>query len=109
MSFTTDPDALGRLVAARPIQTLAQMLAEKGMARASGLWGSSLAAVIAGVQRELNRPIILICGHLDEADDLADDVELFAGRRPDVVPALELSGSLGRMSEEQVSNRLLLV
>ncbi|CAA9376777.1 MAG: Transcription-repair coupling factor, partial [uncultured Phycisphaerae bacterium] len=58
---------------------------------------------------ELKRPILLVCGHLDEADDLADDVELFTGTRPDGVPALELGGGLGRMSEEQVSNRLQLL
>jgi transcription-repair coupling factor (superfamily II helicase) len=53
--------------------------------------------------------MLLVCGHLDEADDLADDVELFLGRRPEVLQALELAGSLGRVSEEQVSNRLRLV
>src|SRR5688500_6305845 len=57
----------------------------------------------------MNRLVMLICGHLDEADDLADDLELFAGRRPDVLPALELGGSLGHQSEEQVSNRLQLL
>ena len=35
--------------------------------------------------------------------------ELFSARRPEVFPALELAGSLGRVSEEQVSNRLRLI
>ena len=100
---------VGRLVAARPLQQLAQTFAQTRAATASGLWGSSVAAVIAALEKELHRPIVLICGHLDEADDLADDVELFVGRRPDVLPALELGGSLGRLSEEQVSNRLQLI
>ena len=52
---------------------------------------------------------MVLCGHLDEADDLADDIELFAGRRPDVLPALELGGGLGHLSEEQVANRLSLI
>src|SRR6185369_9816268 len=103
------PDALGRLVAARPLKELAQTLAQNGAATASGLWGSSIAAVIATIDKELHRPVVLVCGHLDEADDLADDIELFLGRRPDVLPALELGGSLGQLSEEQVSNRLRLV
>ena len=76
---------------------------------ASGLWGSSVAAVVGAVRRELRRPVLLVCGHLDEADDLADDVELFSGARPDVLPALELTGGLGRVSEEQVVNRLKLI
>jgi transcription-repair coupling factor (superfamily II helicase) len=103
------PEIIGRLVAARPLKELARMLAERRAATASGLWGSSVAAVVAAVEKELSRPIVLVCGHLDEADDLADDIELFVGRRPDVLPALELSGALGRLSEEQVSDRLQLI
>src|SRR5688572_29457685 len=105
-------DLIGRLAAARPLALLASALREKGdrgVASASGLWGSSVAAVTSVLQRELSRPVLLVCGHIDEADDLADDVELFLGRRPDVLPALELSGALGGASEEQVANRLQLV
>ncbi len=109
MSETTHPDAIGRLVAARELRDLARTLQESGAATASGLWGSSVSAVVAAVQTELKRPIVLVCGHLDEADDLADDVELFLARRPDVLPALELGGSLGSISQEQVSNRLRLI
>src|SRR5436189_1635917 len=103
------PEPLGRLAAARPLKDLAHVLAEKGAATASGLWGSSVAAALSAVGRELKRPVLLVCGHLDEADDLADDIELFAGDRPEELPALELSGSLGRLSEEQVANRLELI
>src|SRR5688500_15928946 len=106
---STPPAAAGRLVAARAIKDVARELVRTQAATASGLWGSSVAAVVAGVRAELRRPVVLVCGHLDEADDLADDMELFARRRPDVLPALELGGSLGRYSEEQVSNRLQLV
>src|SRR2546426_2242051 len=109
MTPTAPPESVGRLVAARAIRDLARALSQTRAATASGLWGSSVAAVVAGVQAQLRRPVVLVCGHLDEADDLADDVELFAGRRPDILPALELGGSLGRYSEEQVSNRLQLI
>jgi transcription-repair coupling factor (superfamily II helicase) len=101
--------AVGRLLAARQLKDFAQTLRASPAAAVSGLWGGSVAAVITAVRRELNRPILLVCGHLDEAEDLADDIELFLGDRPDVFPALELAGSLGRVSEEQVSNRLRLI
>src|SRR5438270_4633945 len=107
--MTPPPEAARRLVAARPLIQLAHTLRDRGVATASGLWGSSVAAVIAAIESELGRPIVLVCGHLDEADDLADDIELFLSRRPDVLPALELSGSLGHLSEEQVSNRMQLI
>ena len=106
---TTPPDAIGRLVAARPLRDLARTLAQTGAATASGLWGSSVAAVVAAVRAELNRTVLVVCGHLDEADDLADDIELFTDCRPDVLPSLEIGSSLGRLSEEQVSNRLQLL
>src|SRR3954468_14589022 len=109
MNRPTPPDTIGRLVAARPLRDLARTLAESGAATASGLWGSSVAAVVAALRDELRRPVVIVCGHLDEADDLSDDIELFAGRRPDGLPALELGGGLGRMSEEQVVNRLQLL
>ncbi len=93
----------------RAFRDLASTLSNTSAASVSGLWGSSVAASVAALQIELKRPIVLVCGHLDEADDLADDLELFSGARPDVLPALELTATLGRMSEEQVSNRLQLV
>src|SRR4051812_6905083 len=103
------PAAIGRLAHARALKELAVSLRENRAATASGLWGSSVAAVTAAIEGELHRPILLICGHIDEADDLADDLELFHKRRPDILPALELSGSLGQVSEEQASNRLQLL
>src|SRR5437016_169713 len=110
MSKKTLPAAGGRLVAAPELRELARTLEKTAAASASGLWGSSVAAVVAALRAELRRPVLLICGHIDESDDLADDIELFTGgTRPDVLPALELGGSLGRVSEEQVSNRLKLI
>ncbi len=109
MKNSPSADSIGRLVAARPLRELARTLARTNALSASGLWGSSVAAVAAALQAELKRPVMVVCGHLDEADDLADDIELFAGRRPDVMPALELGGTLGKLSEEQVSNRLSLM
>jgi transcription-repair coupling factor (superfamily II helicase) len=109
MEPPTPPDAVGRLAAAPELRALARDLSASNALCAAGLWGSSVAAVLAAIEAELHRPILLICGHLDEADDLADDLELFTSQRPMVVPALELAGSMGRVSEEQVSNRLRMV
>ncbi len=109
MAVVPSHETLSRLVAARELRELAAAVGQHGVASASGLWGSSLAAVTAALENELQRPILVLCGHIDEADDIADDMELFHGRRPEVVPALELAGSLGHISEEQVANRLQLV
>jgi transcription-repair coupling factor (superfamily II helicase) len=105
----TLPEAIGRLVAAPELRNLARTLQKTRAVTASGLWGSSVAAVVAAIRAESNDPVLLICGHLDEADDLADDVELFTTIRPEVIPALELGGGLGQVSEEQASNRLRII
>jgi transcription-repair coupling factor (superfamily II helicase) len=109
MNKTPPATAIGRLLAAPSLTELADTLAAARAVSVSGLWGSSVAATVAAVGSHLHRPMLLVCGHLDEADDLADDLQLFTGKRPEVLPALELAASLGRMSEEQVSNRLQLI
>jgi transcription-repair coupling factor (superfamily II helicase) len=103
------PEAIGRLLAAPELRELARTLNSAPTVCASGLWGSSVAAVAATVRDQLKRPILLVCGHIDEGDDLADDIELFTQARPEVLPTLELGGSLGQVSEELASNRLKLV
>ncbi len=109
METTPPATAIGRLLAAPRLTELADTLAAARAVSVSGLWGSSIAATLSGIGQRLKRPTLLICGHIDEADDLADDLQLFTGERPEVLAALELSASLGRMSEEQVSNRLQLI
>ena len=76
---------------------------------AFGLWGSCVAMVVASIQKQLDRPVIVVCGHIDEADDLSDDIELFNLARPRVLSTLEIAGNLGRVSEEQASDRMRLV
>jgi transcription-repair coupling factor (superfamily II helicase) len=103
------PPSVARLLGAGGLTAFARACRDHSVLAASGLWGSSVAAVVAAVRDELGTPVILVCGHLDEADDLADDLRLFTGARPGVLPAVELSSALGRASEEQVAQRLRLV
>ncbi|MGN6725616.1 MAG: DEAD/DEAH box helicase, partial [Tepidisphaeraceae bacterium] len=101
------PEPIGRLLAAPEVLQLAQTLSTDRAAAAYGIWGSSAAAVVSGIARQLDRPVLFVCGHLDEADDIADDLHLFAGgSRPCVLPSLEVAGNLGRVSEEQASDRM---
>jgi transcription-repair coupling factor (superfamily II helicase) len=104
-------NAIGRLLAEPELVALARACGKQKNVAVAGLWGSSVAAVAAAVRAETGRPIVLICGHIDEADDLADDLELFTGAkdRPAVLQAVESSSGLGRASEEQVAERLRLI
>ncbi len=103
------PGSIGRLLAASEMVGLAHALEKDRIAAAYGIWGSSASAVIASLRAQLQRPFLFVCGHLDEADDIADDIELFSGARPAVMPSLEIAGNLGRVSEEQASDRVRLI
>lgn len=103
------PESIGRLLVAPELVELARRLRADRAVGAFGLWGSSVSAVVASMLKQLERPTVIVCGHLDEADDLADDVELFSGVRPRTLPVLEIAGNLGRVSEEQASDRMRLV
>ena len=99
------PQAVRRLVEHSALVGLADAVSAEKTVAASGLWGSSVAAAVGTIRRRTNRPVLLVCGHNDEIDDLADDVRLFAGEPFDTLPML-LSGPMGGGSEEQVADRM---
>ncbi len=109
MKFTTPAELLGRLASAPALAELAATLERANCALGSGLWGSSVSATVAALHQRLKRPTLVVCGHVDEADDLADDIELYLGKRPGVLPAVELAGSLGSGNAELSVQRLRLV
>ncbi|MEM7807623.1 MAG: DEAD/DEAH box helicase, partial [Planctomycetota bacterium] len=102
-------DVIRQLMATDELHELADSVTDGSTTMVSGLWGSSVALAAAAVGRHAERPVLLVCGHTDEADDLADDVELFAGSRPEVLVALETAGGLGNASEELVADRMKLL
>ncbi|MEK6644953.1 MAG: transcription-repair coupling factor [Planctomycetota bacterium] len=56
---------------------------------ATGLWGSS-APILAGLlAKKLNRPLLLLAAHSDQADEAIDDIETIVGQAPDLLPAWE--------------------
>ena len=100
------PATVGRLLRAPELADIAACIQSDRLAAAYGLWGSSASIVVAAVVEKLNRPVLFVCGHLDEADDVADDLELFTGERPAVLPGLDVTGGRGTVSEEQASDRM---
>src|SRR5687768_4104899 len=108
-SVGVPPEAVRVLMNAPELRALAESAGSNRATLLSGLWGSSIAAAAAAIAQQAGRPTLLVCGHIDEADDLADDVELFAGERPEVLVALETAGGLGQASEELVADRMRLL
>jgi len=79
-----------------------------GVVAADGLWGS-FAPILAGmVARSLGRPLLYVTAHLDQADEVRDDLELFCGVDPSLLSAFETVPGQGAASDEIHAERLSL-
>ena len=71
---------LERILKSKDIQAAAEKLAPGATVRFGGVWGSSSAMIGGALGRITGRPILFVTTHLDDADALADDIELFTGK-----------------------------
>jgi len=62
-----------------------------------------LAAHLLG---ELKRPILYVAAHIDDADNIADDLAVFLGRSPETFPVWEGRPELGDATDEIAARRL---
>ena len=79
-----------------------------GAVTAEGLWGSCAPILAAVVAERLERPLLLITAHADEADDCRDDIEAAAATAPDLLPQLDLMPSETVGSDELAGERMRL-
>src|SRR4051812_40826686 len=56
------------------VAELCRRLADTRHVAATGQWGSCALVLAAVAQQKLNRPILIITAHLDEADDAIDQL-----------------------------------
>ena len=79
----------------------------RGVVHAVGLWGSS-APLVAALARPPAQPCLYITAHLEEADEVQDDLELFCGRSCELFPAWETLPGEGAAAGEIEAERLRL-
>jgi len=79
-----------------------------GVLGVSGLWGSSAPMVCTALHRATGRAILYVTAHLDEADEILDDLETFFGQRAALLPAWETLPGEGSASGEIHGERLRL-
>ncbi len=75
---------------------------------AEGLWGSSAPILAALAAEQLDRPLLLVTAHADEADDVRDDIETATGTAPDLLPQLDTLAGEPTGPDELASERLRL-
>ncbi len=97
-------------IAADPrIERLRQRLAENaGVVHVSGLWGSSAPMLAALAAEGSRRTYLYVVAHLEEADHVRDDLELFLGRPCSLFPAWEALPGEGATAGEIDAERLRL-
>src|SRR3972149_4071153 len=72
-------DGTFRALEARIRQFTASPDGGAGGGCAGELWGAYAPALAAALADALNRPILYVTAHLEQADDARDDLELFCG------------------------------
>jgi len=66
---------------------------QAGKVTVEGAWGSSAAMIAAGIRQALKRPLLYIVAHVDEAEDVLDDLALFGATDAAVLPAFDSATS----------------
>ncbi len=101
------PEFIAPITASAIIQQIIETVAAKRMVTLGSAAGSAALATAAVVQAQLQRPMLLITAHLDEADDAVDQMELFApDTRTTLFPALEILPGESNVSPELSAQRL---
>ncbi len=59
------------------LETISRVVAERGRCIVQGSQGSSSTLMAALLSLKLNRPVLLVVAHLDDADDALDNLEMF--------------------------------
>ena len=94
------------------IQALAEHIRsakeQGGWAWAKGVWGSSAPMVGACLGSLLNRPVLFVSSHIDNADDAMDDLEVFSEQAVDLFTAWELLPAEPTIGDEILGERLRL-
>ena len=105
-----ESEVLGWLMELGRNSTVAQIISRLkvagGAVKAEGTWGSFAPLLASHISNELNRPILYIRPHIDDADKAADDLHTFSGKGIETFPAWEGDETMADASDEIRSERL---
>ncbi len=97
---------LERVEANSLVRRAVQRAAPGQVVTCSGVWGGAAPLVAGAVAEAGSRPLLYVCGHLDDADDAVDDLETLTGREITPLPAWETDATAGHISEEIAAQRV---
>jgi transcription-repair coupling factor (superfamily II helicase) len=79
---------------------------DEGPVKVSGTWGSFAPMLAAHISGELKRPILYVSAHIDEADNVSDDIAIFADGVVETFPVWEGRDELVDATDEIGAGRL---
>jgi len=88
------------------VSRLAEHSPSQGAVNVSGTWGSFAPALAAHLWRSLKRPVLYISPHIDDADNAADDLQVFAGLAVQTFPVWESPDEITDATDEILARRL---
>jgi len=97
-----------KVLKSRLLRRAANTLAAGRAVKLAGVWGSSAPLAAAAIGRMRRAVVLAVTAHLDEADDDADDVEVFTGRPAQLFPAWEADPTGGGANDDIAATRLRL-
>jgi len=74
-----------------------------------GVWGSACALAAAALAQSAPAPLVVVCPHVDDVDDLADDLALFTRLLPECFPAWERLPNEQAVADEIFGDRVRLL
>jgi transcription-repair coupling factor (superfamily II helicase) len=81
----------------------------EGVVRVEGTWGSFAHLLASYISKQVKRPILYVCPHIDDADKAADDMQTFGAARVEPLPAWEGEEDLADATDEIRAERLKVV
>lgn len=92
----------------KSIQEIIRLLGADTPVHAEGTWGSFAPLLAQTISQHLKRPILFITPHIDNADNAADDLTIFANRPIETLPAWEASPQFADATDEIGAQRMTL-
>ncbi len=100
---------LGRDKTVQKIISRLERLGSAEAVKVEGTWGSFGPMLVAYVSEKIDRPVLYVRPHIDDADKAADDLQTFAGTPIEAFGAWEGEEDLADATDEIRAQRLMLV
>ncbi len=97
---------LDNIVKNSKLVQVAEALAPGEQVRLAGVWGSAGAMVAATLGKLKKAPVLFIAAHLDDADQIADDIEVLTSTPAQLFPAWEVDIGTDHVNDEIAGERL---